>query len=109
MLASWFLSIHISFLSVSLFQAPEDSQIQKAIDVFTKHQQELSQVGVYTLDGFVFSAVSAPKPKPGLHEFVVQQATLALIDDRINKQLGFGLPAATALEQAFYKIEILAI
>ncbi len=104
MLASWFLSIHISFLSVSLFQAPEDSQIQKAIDVFTKHQQELSQVGVYTLDGFVFSAVSAPKPKPGLHEFVVQQATLALIDDRINKQLGFGLPAATALEQAFYII-----
>ena len=104
MLASWFLSIHISFLSASLFQAPDDSQIQKAVDVFTKHQQELSQVGVHILNGFVFCAVSAPKPKPGLHEFVVQQATLALIDDRIDKQLGVGLPTATAPERAFYII-----
>ncbi len=89
---------------IYLVQPLADLQSQEVADVFRAHQQELSRGGTHVQDGFLFSCVLIPEGEDSPHEFDVQTAILALINTRIDKQLGVGLPTATASEQAFHSI-----
>ena len=86
---------------IYLVQPLADLQSQEVADVFLSHKQELSRGGTHAQDGFLFSCVLIPEVEDSPHEFDVQTAILALINTRIDKQLGVGLPTATAPEQAF--------
>ena len=96
----------INFLlaGIYLVQPLADLQSQEVASVFRAHQQELSRGGTHVQDGFLFSCVLIPEGEDSPHEFDVQTAILALINTRIDKQLGVGLPTATTSEQAFHSV-----
>ena len=89
---------------IYLVQPLADLQSQEVASVFRAHRQELSRGGTHVQDGFLFSCVLIPEGEDSPHEFDVQTAILALINTRIDKQLGVGLPTATASEQSFYTV-----
>ena len=98
----WLVLTNILLAGIYLVQPLAGLQRQEVADVFLSHKQELSRGGTHAQDGFLFSCVLIPEGEDTPYEFHVQTAILALINTRIDKQLGVGLPTATASEQSFY-------
>ena len=98
----WLVLTNILLADIYLVQPLAGLQRQEVADVFLSHKQELSRGGTHAQDGFLFSCVLIPEGEDTPYEFHVQTAILALINTRIDKQLGVGLPTATASEQSFY-------
>lgn len=100
----WLVLTNILLADIYLVQPLAGLQRQEVADVFLSHKQELSRGGTHAQDGFLFSCVLIPEGEHTPYEFDVQTAILALINTRIDKQLGVGLPTATASEQSFYTV-----
>ena len=100
----WLVLTNILLADIYLVQPLAGLQRQEVADVFLSHKQELSRDGTHVQDGFLFSCVLIPEGEDSPHEFDVQTAILALINTRIDQQLGVGLPTATASEQSFYTV-----